>query len=110
MAKATDKPKPTEKPKSAEKPKKDDKVAAKPSKAGKAAKSGKPSRPNIFVRLGSYFRDVRSEMKRVVWPGRPEVLNSSLVVITALVFFSLFIALTDFVVIRVLGLLTKIGG
>lgn len=106
MAKATDKPKPTEKPKPAAKPKKDDKAAAKQ----KAAKSGKSPRPNIFARLGSYFRDVRSEMKRVVWPGRTEVLNSSLVVIVALIFFSLFIALTDFIVIRVLGLLTRIGG
>jgi preprotein translocase SecE subunit len=48
-------------------------------------------------------------MTRVVWPTRSEVLNSSVVVLTTLLFFILFITLVDQVVIQVLKLLARIG-
>ncbi len=91
---------------------------AKASTAGEAIKTGKPgkantpAKPGFFARLGNYFRDVRSEMKRVVWPSRPEVINSSVVVIVTLIFFALFIALTDLVVQRIITALgsIQIGG
>jgi preprotein translocase subunit SecE len=70
------------------------KASTKPVKAS----SGKPSRPaepNFFERIAKYFRDVRSEMRRVVWPGREEVLQSSLVVVVALVFFTVYISIWD---------------
>ena len=79
-------------------------------KPAKAAKSGKPAKPNIFARFTGYLRDVRSEMKRVVWPNRAEVINSSVVVVTTLIFFTLFITLTDLVVQRIVFLIQKIGG
>jgi preprotein translocase subunit SecE len=80
--------------------------AIKPTKTGKPGKAPAPAKPGFFARLGSYFRDVRSEMKRVVWPNRPEVINSSVVVIITLIFFATFIALTDVVVQR---LITALG-
>jgi preprotein translocase subunit SecE len=82
----------------------------KPVKAAKPGKPSKPAKPNVFVRLTGYLRDVRSEMKRVVWPSRAEVINSSVVVVTTLIFFTVFITLTDLVVQRVVFLIQKIGG
>jgi preprotein translocase subunit SecE len=82
----------------------------KPVKAAKPGKPSKPAKPNVFVRLTGYLRDVRSEMKRVVWPNRAEVINSSVVVVTTLIFFTVFITLTDLVVQRVVFLIQKIGG
>jgi len=79
-------------------------------KPAKAAKSSKPAKPNIFARFVGYLRDVRSEMKRVVWPNRAEIINSSVVVVTTLIFFTVFITLTDLVVQRVVFLIQKIGG
>jgi preprotein translocase subunit SecE len=81
-------------------------------KTGKPGKASAPAKPGFFARLGSYFRDVRSEMKRVVWPSRPEVINSSVVVIVTLIFFAVFIALTDIVVQRIITALgtIQIGG
>jgi preprotein translocase subunit SecE len=79
-------------------------------KPAKAAKPSKPTKPNIFVRLAGYLRDVRSEMKRVVWPNRAEVINSSVVVVVTLIFFTVFISLTDLVVQRVVFMIQKIGG
>jgi preprotein translocase subunit SecE len=80
----------------------------KPAKAPAA-----PVKPNMFARLGTYIRDVRTEMSRVVWPTRPEVLNSSVVVVTTLIFFIAFITFVDYVivipVIQFIGHM-KIGG
>ena len=81
-------------------------------KTGKPGKATTPSKPGIFARLGAYFRDVRAEMKRVVWPTRDEVRNSSVVVIVTLIFFAGFITLTDLVVQQIITALgsIKIGG
>jgi preprotein translocase subunit SecE len=84
-----------------------DKVA----KTGKPGKAAPAAKPGFFARIAQYFRDVRAEMTRVVWPSRPEVLNSSVVVVTALIFFIVFIAIIDYVVvIPLLGFVSKIGG
>jgi preprotein translocase subunit SecE len=86
--------------------------ADKPIKTGKPGKAAPPSKPGVFARIGNYSRDVRSEMKRVVWPTRPEIVNSSVVVIATLLFFIAFIALTDLVVQQIISVLgaIKIGG
>jgi preprotein translocase subunit SecE len=81
-------------------------------KTGKPGKAAAAAKPNVFARLGSYFRDVRAEMKRVVWPSPDEVRNSSVVVIVTLIFFAAFIAATDLVVQQIITALgtIKIGG
>ena len=71
----------------------------KPVKTGKPGKAVAPAKPTVFARIATYIRDVRAEMTRVVWPTRTEVLNSSVVVITTLVFFIIFITLVDYIVV-----------
>jgi preprotein translocase subunit SecE len=70
--------------------------APKPAKASapKPAKAA-PAKPSVFERLSKYFRDVRVEMQRVVWPDREEVIQSSLVVVVALAFFIVYVFLWD---------------
>lgn len=53
------------------------------------------SKPSVFKRIGTYFKDVRSELKRVVWPSPQEVVSSSLIVIVTLAFFILFTFVVD---------------
>jgi preprotein translocase subunit SecE len=83
---------------------------AKSGKPGKAASTGSTG---FFGRIGTYFRDVRAEMTRVVWPTRTEILNSSVVVIVTLVFFAVFILIVDYLfalpVIKFIANI-KIGG
>lgn len=55
-----------------------------------------------------FLRDVRSEMKRVTWPTKQDVLRWSVVVVAALVFFGVYVALLDNVVIT--PLLVAISG
>ena len=79
----------------------------KPVKTGKPGRAPKPDKPGAFARLGQYLRDVRAEMRRVVWPGRPEVINSSVVVVVTLIFFVAFTFVVDSAVYQVLRLIRE---
>ena len=82
------------------------------SKGGKSkgGKSAKDAKPNVFVRFGRYLRDVWAELKRVVWPGRTEVLNSSVVVIVTVFFFVAFTFIIDSVSTEFIKFVAQIGG
>ena len=46
-----------------------------------------------------FLKDVRAEMKRVTWPTRQDVMRWSVVVVGALVFFGVFTAVLDNLII-----------
>ena len=66
--------------------------AAKPEKKSPQAAQKKP---NVFKRLGKYFRDTRAEMKKVVWPTRKQTLNSIAIVLTMIVIFTVIVGGLD---------------
>ncbi len=39
------------------------------------------AKPNIFSRMINYFKDVKAEMKKVVWPGFKKVKSNTITVI-----------------------------
>jgi preprotein translocase subunit SecE len=43
-------------------------------------KSSKDDRPSLFQRAKKYLREVRSEMKKVNWPTRDELITYTVVV------------------------------
>ena len=47
--------------------------------------------------IGRYFRELRSELKKVVWPTPKQVLKNALVVLACVVVVGVFIWLFDFV-------------
>jgi len=49
-------------------------------------------------RLRSFLHDVRSEMRKVVTPTRPEVQSTTIIVIATVFIFAAYFALVDFVV------------
>ncbi|MGO1580662.1 MAG: preprotein translocase subunit SecE [Peptoniphilaceae bacterium] len=53
--------------------------------------------------LGKYFRGVKSEFKKVVWPTKKQLINYSLIVIVAVIVFSLLLALYDKIIVFLLG-------
>lgn len=68
-----------------------DKIAVKPETAvsqskAKAADKKPAKKPN---KAAKYFRDLRSEFKKVVWPSRKTVVNNTGVVLTVMVFSTL---------------------
>jgi preprotein translocase subunit SecE len=73
-----------------------------------AQTSAKAAKPNIFTRLNRYFNDVQAELRRVVWPSRKEILNSSWVVVITLAIFIVLIFLLDSVASWLIQGLAKI--
>jgi preprotein translocase subunit SecE len=61
-----------------------------------------------------FYNDVRSEMKKVSWPARQEVVGTTIVVVVAVFFFGLYLGLVDLLLDRglqwVLGYFTRPGG
>jgi preprotein translocase subunit SecE len=53
------------------------------------------AKPSVFARLGKYFKDVRTELRRVNWPNRQQVISSSVVVVVTLIFFIFFTLVID---------------
>ena len=43
-----------------------------------------------------FYNDVRGEMKKVSWPGRQEVVGTTIVVVVAVFFFGLYLGLVDY--------------
>ena len=52
-------------------------------------------KPGLFRRLRNYLGDVRSEMRRVVWPSRDELMSYSVAIIAMLIVFGVVIWLVD---------------
>ncbi len=73
------------------------------------AQAAKAAKPNVFARLTRYFNDVKAEMKRVVWPNRPEIVNMSMVVLVTLVIMVMYVGSLDFLSQNAIQLLAKIG-
>ena len=77
------------------------------SDSGKPAKKAeeKPKKKRF-----QFLRDVKAEMKRVTWPTRTDVLRWSGVVVVALLFFGIFVAILDNAIITpLLVLISGIG-
>jgi preprotein translocase subunit SecE len=45
--------------------------------------------------LVKFLKDSREELKKVVWPGRDEVVSSTLVVLYSVVIISIFLHMVD---------------
>jgi preprotein translocase subunit SecE len=61
-------------------------------------------------KLMSFFRDVRSEMRKVVWPARAEVQSTTLVVLVTVFIFAAYFWLIDNVIGRAIeALLHKLS-
>lgn len=79
-------------------------------KATKAvAKSDPNKKPSLWRRFVNYCKEVKGEMQRVVWPTRPELVNASLIVVGALVFFGVGIAIIDNIIIIPLDAIATLG-
>ena len=45
---------------------------------------------------GQFFMEVRGELRKVAWPTRPEVINSTIIVLIAVVFMTALIFGADY--------------
>ena len=75
-----------------------------------AQTSVKAAKPGALKRLGRYFNDVKAEMRRVVWPSRTEIINSSWIVVVTLAIFIVLIFGLDYISSAVVRFLAQVGG
>ena len=69
---------------------------------------------NWFVRawgaICRYFRELRSELKKVVWPTPKQVVKNTLIVLACVLIVGVFIWVFDFIAREVISALLKLFG
>lgn len=60
------------------------------------AEETKAKKPGFFARIGKWFRELKSECRKIVWPTRQQTANNTLVVIACVVIIGIFIWIIDF--------------
>ena len=86
------------------------KVTSAPSKAVTAVKKD-DAKPGFFKRVGKWFREMRSELKKVVWPSGKQLVNNTVIAVVVMVVSSLGIWVFDLLATELLvnGLLKLFG-
>ena len=52
-------------------------------------------KPNMFQRLAKFFREVKGEMKKVIWPTWAQTANHTWIVIGVIIVVAIFLAIID---------------
>ena len=60
------------------------KTNAAPAKAVTAVKKD-DTKPGFFKRIGKWFREMKSELKKVIWPTGKQLFNNTLVSVVVMV-------------------------
>lgn len=64
------------------------------------AKAANVSRKDQQNRIIRYLKSTRSELRKVVWPSREEVINLTIIVLAVTIGMSAFLAILDFIFAR----------
>ena len=60
-------------------------------------KNSKAKKPSVFARAGKWFRELKAEMRKIVWPTRQQTINNMLVVIAAVLIVGIFVWVLDLI-------------
>ena len=87
---------------------------AKEIKESSASKPEKAKKENFFVRAAKrtsrWFREMKSELKKVVWPTRSQTLNNVVVAVVVMVLAGVVIWAFDQLAYLIVQSLISIGG
>lgn len=87
---------------------------AKEIKENSVSKSNKAKKENVFVRAGKriarWFREMKSELKKVVWPTGKQTLNNVIVAVVVMVLAGIIIWAFDQLAYLIVQSLISIGG
>ena len=54
-------------------------------------------KPSIQERMAKYFKEVKAELKKVVWPTFPQTVNNTIIVVTAILMIGVILFVFDFI-------------
>jgi len=69
-----------------------------------------PHNAGPFERAGTFWRDVRAQLKRVTWPTLKEAQNTTVITVIAVIFFAAYLWVVDMGLAKVIEGLTKLLG
>lgn len=61
----------------------------------------------MFEKIKNFFREVKVELKKVVFPSKEEVIGSTRVVVVLILIVAVFLGLIDLVLSKLIGILVK---
>ena len=68
--------------------------------------SPKPEPSGKVEQVKQFYTDVQTELKKVSWPSRQEVYNTTVIVLIAVFFFGFFLWGSDYIISLVFKFLT----
>lgn len=77
-------------------------------KKDKAAKKAKDKKPGFFERMKRWFREMKSELKKVSWPSAKATMKNVAIVLVCVVVVGLVIGVFDVLVKAVVDALLKL--
>ncbi len=75
-----------------------------------AEKKSGAKKPNIFKRIGTYFKEVFSETKKLTWPTKKEVINYTIAVIAFVALMAVIMWVLDLAFSSGVKALLNLGG
>ena len=63
-----------------------------------------------FAKLGKWGREMRSELKKVVWPSSKQIVNNTLVALVVMIASAIVIFAFDSLASAAVDILIRIGG
>ena len=85
------------------------KVNAAPAKAAVAVKRDE-TKPGVFKRAAKWFREMKSELKKVIWPTGQQLFNNTLVSVVVMVASALVLWGFDLLAGGLVNALIKLAG
>jgi len=61
----------------------------------------------VFEKIKNFFREVKVELKKVVFPSREEVIGSTKVVVVLVLIIAVFLGMIDLVLSKFIGMVIK---
>lgn len=59
-----------------------------------------------FAKIRVFFEETAEELKKCTWPTRPQLLESTLLVIVALIILAIFVTSVDWLLLKAINFVT----
>ena len=82
-------------------------MAAKDDKNRKSDK--KSDKPGFFEKIKKFFKNLKSEFKKIVWPNRSQLIKQTIAVLLISLLLGAFIWLIDLGAKSLIGLTSQVG-
>ncbi|HBH61908.1 MAG TPA: preprotein translocase subunit SecE [Nitrospiraceae bacterium] len=61
----------------------------------------------MFEKIKNFFREVKVELKKVVFPSREEVIGSTKVVVVLVLIIAVFLGMIDLILSKLIGMVIR---